>query len=200
VKLRTWKPCFCHRLHLVPVLSRARSRSLMTPRLALGPALLTAGGAAKGLFALGSLIMSPMPFFFLGPGRALEGFGAAPFEPASICAALRLVPGFGPFLLGPGGASDDGVLPFMFAVESAGVLAARVGSTIWGGGASGEGFASSLGAGAGMCGNALSESGDSLSVTTRVFDFVVIARAVKGCVVMDRDDDCRERYLGRKGG
>jgi hypothetical protein len=199
VKLRTWKPVFSHRLHLVPVLSRARSRSLMTPRLALGPALLIAGGAAKGLFALGSLIMSPMPFFFLGPGRALGCFGVAPFEPASICAALLLVPGFGPFLLAPGGASDEGVLPFMFAVESAGVLAAGVGSIICGVGVGGEGFASSFGVGVGMCGNALSESGDSLSVTTRVFDFVVIARAVEGCAVMDRDDCCG-RYLVRKGG
>ena len=167
MKLRTLKPFFSHRLHLVPVRSRARSRSLMTPRLALGPALLIAAGVAKGPFALGSLMMSPMAFFFLGPGLALGIFGVAlPFEPASICAAVRLVPGFGPFFLGPGGASDEGVLPSKFAVESADVLAVGVGSTIWGVGAGGEGFASSFGGGAGTCGNALSESGDSLSVTT----------------------------------
>ena len=187
MKLRTWKPFFFHRLHLVPVLSRARSRSLMAPRLALGPALLMGAGVANGPFALGSLIMSPMPFFFLGPGLALGCFGVAPLDPASICAALRLVPGFGPFFLGPGGASDEGVLSFMFVVESAGVLAAGVGSTIWGVGTGGEGFASSFGTGAGMCAKLLSESGDSLSLTTRVFDFVVIARAVKGCVAIDRD-------------
>lgn len=49
---------------------------------------------------------------------------------ASIAAALRLVPGFGPFLdvalsdAEAGGANDDGVLvPFMAVAESAGVSA-----------------------------------------------------------------------------
>jgi hypothetical protein len=118
------------------------------------------------------LIMSPI-FFLLGPGFALL-LGAAPLAPASICAAVRLLPGLGPFLLGPGGASDDGVLgaPFMLAAESVGV-STGVGSMICGAGVGGEGLVSCKGA-TGSCGNALSKSGDSLSVTTSDFDFVVM--------------------------
>lgn len=67
-------------------------------------------------------------FFLLGPGLP-RCFGSEPFVP-SITAADRFEPGFGPLRFGPGGASDDGVLvPFMAAVESAGV-SAGVGSTI----------------------------------------------------------------------
>lgn len=175
VKLRTWNPFFSQRRHLAPDLSRARRRSLMAPRFALGPALLMAAGAGKGPLELGSLIMSPI-FFLFGPGLALDGLGVAPapFAPASICAALRLLPGLGPFLFEEGGASDDGVLPFMLGVESAGVAAGE-GSLICGAGVGGEGLASSLGGVAGSCGKSRRESGDSLSATTRVFgDFVVM--------------------------
>jgi len=176
VKLRTWNPFFSHRRHLAPDLSRARRRSLMAPRLALGPALLMAAGVVKGPLELGSLIMSPI-FFLFGPGLALGCLGVVvPFEePASICAAFRLLPGFGPFLFAAaGGASDEGVLSFMFGVESAGV-AAGVGSLICGAGVGGDGLASSLGGDVGWGENLLRWSGDSLSVTTRVFgDFVVM--------------------------
>ncbi len=173
VKLRTWNPFFSHRRHLAPDRSRARRRSLMAPRLALGPALLMAAGAVKGPLELGSLIMSPI-FFLFGPGLALACLGVAPFEPASICAAFRLLPGFGPFFFAAPGVSDEGVLPFMLEVESAGV-AAGVGSSNCGVGVGGEGLASSLGGVAGWCGNLLSKSADSLSATTSVFgDFVVM--------------------------
>jgi hypothetical protein len=174
VKLRTWNPFFSHRRHLAPDLSRARRRSLMAPRFALGPALLMAAGVGKGPLELGSLIMSPI-FFLFGPGLALGCLGGvAALEPASICAAFRLLPGFGPFLLAAGGASDEGVLPSMLGVESAGV-AAGVGSLICGAGVGGDGLASSLGGGVGWRENLFRWSGDSLSVTTRVFgDFVVM--------------------------
>jgi hypothetical protein len=178
VKLRTWNPFFSHRRHFAPDLSRARRRSLMAPRFALGPALLMAAGAGKGPLELGSLIMSPI-FFLFGPGLALGCLGVAPFAPASICAALRLLPGLGPFLFAAAGASDEGVPPFMLGVESAGV-AAGDGSTICGAGVGGEGLASSLGGVAGWCGNLLSESGESLSATMSVFCGFVVMFACRG--------------------
>ena len=87
-----------------------------------------------------------------------------------------MVPGFGPFLLAVGGASDDGVLAsFMMIVSSAGMSSAGADSTICGVGVDGEGFARSLGAGVGGRANLVRESAGNLRVTTRVFgDFVVM--------------------------
>lgn len=85
-----------------------------------------------------------------------------------MTAALRFVPGFGPFRFADGGASEDGVLaPFMVAVESAGV-SAGVGSTTWGaaGVSDGDelGFESDEGSGGCSWGKVESAARDSLSV------------------------------------
>jgi hypothetical protein len=61
VKLRRVKPFFSHLRHLnFPVRSRARRPALMAPWFALGPSFEAGVAAAKGLFVLGSLIMSPL--------------------------------------------------------------------------------------------------------------------------------------------
>lgn len=60
VKLLIWKPRFSHRLHGLPVRSRARRPALMAPWLAFGPSFGTGAGAAKAPLARGSLTKSPL--------------------------------------------------------------------------------------------------------------------------------------------
>jgi hypothetical protein len=104
----------------------------MAPALALGPSFCAGVGAAKGVVALGSLIMSPsFCFLDLGPGLP-RGFGVLLLGVPSTAAMPRFL-GAGPFRFGPvvGGASDDGVfVPFIGVDCSAGVSAE--GSMIWG--------------------------------------------------------------------
>lgn len=131
------------------------------------------GRHAKGL------VEGTYSFFRFGPGFPLAlGVAAVP----SMAVALRLVPGFGPFRgfglsdAAAGGASDDGVLvPFMMAVESAGVAAGVGSMVIWGVSDGGEVEAESCTGGAtGSWGNEVKAVDASLSVTTSDFDFVVI--------------------------
>lgn len=175
VKLRIWKPFFAHLRQGFPDRSRARRLALMVPILALGPSFWTGVEAAKGPLLFGSLIMSPIRCFFLGPGLP-RGFGV----PSSAAAPLFVPLGFGPgarrpFFPAPatGGASRLLSMPFTGVAASSGV-STGAGSTIWAG-VSGddddddESFEGSDGFGSGSWGNLASFPGDSGRTTTRDF-------------------------------
>lgn len=138
VKDRSLRPFFSHFLTLnLPVRSRARRLALIAPWFALGPTLGAAAGAANGVLLFGSLMASPsFCFFAFGPGFP-RGFDVplvplVPLEPSAV-ARLRFL-GAGPLRFPfAGGASDEGVLPFIAAAGSAGKSAGD-GAVIWGAG------------------------------------------------------------------